>query len=173
MKNEKKEMILALGLALITLVTSARFVFADDATYQSLRQGFKVSLERNNITEGRYACILSEEEMVTLEGKVTDLNTTTPPFSFTLNYDNKEISVHLGRIVFTEEFKKLDIKNDSMVEVKRFFRTFKIDNEDVTVLTSVKIKSGDKTLDLRDEYNRPIWVGKGNRDKGIRFGRGR
>lgn len=164
--------LLITGVLVLSLITTAGIALADDVS--TTKVGWQLGFGRDNITDGKYASTLTDEDIVNEEGSIEEINTTTPPFNLEVKTDNETLDVRLGRMAFSEEFNNLDLKKDANVELEGFYRTFTIDDEDVEIFVPKTIKSGDKELTLRGEDNRPIWAGqrgKGNGQRG--YGRGR
>lgn len=180
MKNKK--LIFLTSLLVLSIVASAGLAFADGLDEQSnlnqpMRYGWNMGFGRPNITDGKYAYTLTENDLTTIKGKISNINTTNPPFNLDITTDNnKVVNVHLGRIVFMDNFKELNLAENMEIEIKGFYRTFNVNNQETTIFTPFSIKAQDKEIKLRDENNRPIWAGKrgfGRENKiGNRFNNG-
>ncbi|MGF7060810.1 hypothetical protein [Brassicibacter mesophilus] len=175
---KSKKLIITLSILVLSISLSAGFVFADsnDQTNSTpIRYGWNLGFGRDNVIDEKNAYNITEDDLVTITGTVSDLNTTDMPYNMKIKDSDDNITdVHLGQIVSYDTFKELELKEGSNVEVTGIERTFKIDNENVSVLAPFTIKSGDKEVKLRDENNRPIWSGQNGQGqgKGMRNGRG-
>jgi len=158
------------------MVVSAGIAFAsstdgEESTLSQLRLGWKMGFGRDNIKDGKYASIITEADLVNIEGTVLEINTLTQPFSMKVETDEETVDVNLGRAVFLDEFKALELKENSTVSLTGINRTFTVDNEDVNIFLPFTIKANEKEVNLRDENNRPLWAGE-KRGKGM-MGQGR
>ncbi|WP_069650479.1 hypothetical protein [Caloranaerobacter ferrireducens] len=176
MKNKK--LIFLTSILALSIIATAGLAFADSLDEQSnlnqpVRYGWSMGFGKPNITDGKYAYTLTENDLTTIKGKISNINTTTPPFNIDITTDdNKLINVHLGRIVFMDSFKELNLAENMEIEIKGFYRTFNINNQETTILIPFSIKAQDKEIKLRDENNRPVWAGKKGFVGKRGFGRG-
>ena len=176
MKNKK--LIFLASILALSIIATAGLAFADSLDEQlnlnqPVRYGWSMGFGKPNITDGKYAYTLTENDLTTIKGKISNINTTTPPFNIDITTDdNKLINVHLGRIVFMDSFKELNLAKNMEIKIKGFYRTFNINNQETTILIPFSIKAQDKEIKLRDENNRPVWAGKKGFAKKRGFGRG-
>ncbi|EOD00274.1 hypothetical protein [Caldisalinibacter kiritimatiensis] len=172
MKN-KKTILTSTVLALVLLFSTA-ITFASDGDTPSSntpRQGWELGFGRPNISDEKYAYTISEDDLVTISGKLTkDINTEEVPHSMAVKTeDGSTIDVHLGRIVFFNQFKELNLEKDSYVEITGLERTF----DEHNVFVPFSITSNNKTVEVRSEDNRPVWAGQNGQKRGQGNGRGR
>jgi len=174
MKSKRK--LVFTTILILSMVVSAGIAFAsstdgEESTLSQLRLGWKMGFGRDNIKDGKYASTVTEADLVNIEGTVSEINTLTQPFSMKVRTDEKTVDVNLGRAVFLDEFKALELKENSPISLIGINRTFTVDNEDVNIFVPFTITSNDNEVNLRDENNRPLWSGE-KRGKGM-MGQGR
>jgi hypothetical protein len=174
----KRKSIIVSSILVLTLLLSIGIAFADDFQnndFPQSRYGWKLGFGRDNIQGGSFAYTIDKDDLVTIKGKLKeDIDFESVPYRMIVAIDNdKTVDVHLGRIVFYDEFKNLNVKKGSDVEITGIYRALNINNEDVSIFIPFTIKANDKEINLRDEYNRPIWAGRNRRNNtSQRFGRG-
>ncbi|KGG80863.1 hypothetical protein Y919_03715 [Caloranaerobacter azorensis H53214] len=164
MKNKK--LIFLTSVLALSIFATAGLTFADSLDNEQSNLNQPVRYGWNN---GGYACTLTENDLTTIKGKISNINTTNPPFSIDITTDdNKIVNVHLGRIVFMDNFKELNLAKDMEIEIKGFYRTFNINNQETTVFKPISIKAKNKEIKLRDENNRPVWAGRKGAGRGFK-----